>query len=127
MYDCFGAGHSSTSVSAASGIAEADRLSGNQAHTVVVLGDGSFTGGMVHEALNNLDVSLPVIIVLNENEMSISKNIGRFAFATCSRTKSQILQPEPLQEPVFRLPMSCILNWRMTPGAACVLPEQNRN
>ncbi|MBO4770506.1 MAG: 1-deoxy-D-xylulose-5-phosphate synthase [Clostridia bacterium] len=79
VYDCFGAGHSSTSVSAASGIAEADRLSGNQAHTVVVLGDGSFTGGMVHEALNNLDVSLPVIIVLNENEMSISKNIGRFA------------------------------------------------
>ncbi len=77
--DCFGAGHSSTSLSAGLGFAEADRLAGNDAYTVVVLGDGAFTGGMVHEALNNCKKGLKLIIILNENEMSISKNIGRFA------------------------------------------------
>ena len=78
-YDCFGAGHSSTSVSAAIGFAEADRVRGSDAWTVAVLGDGAFTGGMVHEALNNCRQDLRLIIVLNENEMSISKNIGSFA------------------------------------------------
>lgn len=78
-YDCFGAGHSSTSLSAALGFAEADRLSGSDAYTVAVIGDGAFTGGMIHEALNNCDNSLHLIIVINENEMSISRNIGRFA------------------------------------------------
>ena len=51
----------------------------NDAYTIVVLGDGAFTGGMVHEALNNCEHDLKLIIVLNENEMSISKNIGSFA------------------------------------------------
>lgn len=78
-YDCFGAGHSSTSVSAGLGFATADKLNGNSSATVVVLGDGAFTGGMVHEALNNIQKDLKLIIVLNENEMSISKNIGSFA------------------------------------------------
>lgn len=79
-YDCFGAGHSSTSLSAALGFAEADKLNGSDAYTVVVLGDGAFTGGMIHEALNNCGKGLnKLIIILNENEMSISKNIGRFA------------------------------------------------
>ena len=78
-YDCFGAGHSSTSVSAALGFARADKLSGSDAYTVVVLGDGAFTGGMIHEALNNCSRDLKLIIILNENEMSISQNIGRFA------------------------------------------------
>ena len=78
-YDCFGAGHSSTSLSAALGFAKSDRLQGSDAYTVVVLGDGAFTGGMIHEALNNCERNLKLIIILNENEMSISKNIGRFA------------------------------------------------
>ncbi len=78
-YDCFGAGHSSTSLSSALGFAKADKISGSDAYTVVVLGDGAFTGGMIHEALNNCDKDLKLIIILNENEMSISKNIGRFA------------------------------------------------
>ena len=52
-YDPFGAGHSSTSISAALGFCEADRLSGSDSTTVAVIGDGAFTGGMVHEALNN--------------------------------------------------------------------------
>ena len=77
--DCFGAGHSSTSVSAGLGFAIADRLQNNDATTIVVLGDGAFTGGMVHEALNNVEKDLKFVIVLNENEMSISKNIGSFA------------------------------------------------
>lgn len=79
-YDCFGAGHSSTSLSAALGFAEADRIKNSDAYTIVVLGDGAFTGGMIHEALNNCSKDIKnLIIVLNENEMSISKNIGRFA------------------------------------------------
>lgn len=78
-YDCFGAGHSSTSLSAALGFAEADRIKGSDAYTVAVVGDGAYTGGMIHEALNNFDNRLRLILVINENEMSISKNIGRFA------------------------------------------------
>ena len=78
-YDCFGAGHSSTSVSAAIGFAEAERMNGSNKYTVAVLGDGAFTGGMVHEALNNCRRDLKLIIILNENEMSISKNTGAFA------------------------------------------------
>ena len=78
-YDCFGAGHSSTALSAALGFAQGDRMSGSDAFTLAVVGDGSFTGGMVHEALNNITPGLRLIIIINENEMSISKNIGRFA------------------------------------------------
>lgn len=78
-HDCFGAGHSSTSLSAALGFAKSDKQNGSDAFTVCVFGDGAFTGGMIHEALNNCDRNLKLIIILNENEMSISKNIGRFA------------------------------------------------
>ncbi len=78
-HDCFGAGHSSTSVSAALGFAEADRLDGSDAYSVAIVGDGAFTGGMIHEALNNCANNLKLIIIMNENEMSISKNIGHFA------------------------------------------------
>ena len=78
-YDCFGAGHSSTSLSAALGFAISDKLSGSDAYTIAVLGDGAFTGGMIHEALKNCQKDLRLIMILNENEMSISRNIGRFA------------------------------------------------
>ena len=78
-HDCFGAGHSSTSLSAALGFAISDKLSGSDAYTIAVIGDGAYTGGMIHEALNNCQKDLNMIIILNENEMSISKNIGRFA------------------------------------------------
>lgn len=78
-FDAFGTGHASTSVSAALGFAEADKLMGRDNYTVAVLGDGAFTGGMVHEALNNCEKDLHLIIVLNENEMSISRNKGRLA------------------------------------------------
>ncbi len=78
-HDAFGTGHSSTSLSAALGFAEADQLNHSDAYTVCVLGDGAYTGGMIHEALNNCKRDLRLIIILNENEMSISKNTGRFA------------------------------------------------
>ena len=78
-HDPFGAGHSSTSLSAALGFSMADRIGGRENFTLAVLGDGAFTGGMVHEALNNCERDLRMIVVLNENEMSISRNIGGFA------------------------------------------------
>ncbi len=78
-HDAFGAGHSSTAISAGLGFAEADYLDGKKNYTIAVVGDGAFTGGMVHEALNNCRPELRLIVVLNDNEMSISKSIGRFA------------------------------------------------
>ena len=78
-HDPFGAGHASTSLSAALGMTEADAACGSDAYTVCVVGDGAFTGGMIHEALNNIRQDRRLIIILNENEMSISKNHGRFA------------------------------------------------
>jgi len=76
-YDVFGAGHSGTSVSAALGIAAANKMNGSDAYSIAVVGDGSLTNGMIYEALNNCSKDTPnVIIVLNDNEMSISKNVG---------------------------------------------------
>ena len=86
-HDPFGAGHSSTSISAALGFAEADALSGSDSYTVCVIGDGAYTGGMVHEAINNCRPDLKLVIVLNENGMSISHNKGAFA-AYLSRVRA---------------------------------------
>ncbi len=76
-YDAFGTAHSSTSISAALGMAVAAKLEGVQRRAVAVIGDGAMTGGMAFEALNNagaMDANL--LVVLNDNEMSISKNVG---------------------------------------------------
>ena len=76
-YDTFGGGHSSTSVSAALGMAVAAALAGEQRQTVAVIGDGALTAGMAYEALNNAgDSDVDLLVVLNDNEMSISPNIG---------------------------------------------------
>ncbi len=76
-HDSFGAGHASTSISAALGLALADKQAGKRNYTVAVAGDGAFTGGMIHEALNNISgKGLRLIIVLNDNEMSISPSVG---------------------------------------------------
>ena len=77
-HDPFGAGHSSTSISAALGIARARALAGDTHTTVAVVGDGAMTGGMIHEALNNCDPSLRLVIVINENEMSIAPTTGAY-------------------------------------------------
>lgn len=77
IYDSFNTGHSSTSISAGLGIAQARNLSGGGYSVVSVIGDGSMTGGLVYEALNNAARSDgKFIIVLNDNQMSISKNVG---------------------------------------------------
>lgn len=78
-HDPFGAGHSSTALSAALGFACADKLNGSDAYSIAVIGDGAYTGGMIHEALNNCKKDMRLIIIINENEMSISRNIGGFA------------------------------------------------
>lgn len=78
-YDDFNTGHSSTSISAAFGIANAKHLLGDQSYTVAVIGDGSFTGGLAFEAMNNAGrFNKNFIVVLNDNKMSISKNVGAF-------------------------------------------------
>ena len=78
-YDAFGAGHSSTAVSAAIGMAEAEYRKGSDAWTVAVIGDGALTGGLSYEGLNNCARHLRLILIINENEMSISPNTGRLA------------------------------------------------
>lgn len=76
-HDAFGTGHSSTSISAALGMAVARDLQGADYDVVAVIGDGSMTGGMAFEALNNAGtLHKKMIVVLNDNEMSISKNVG---------------------------------------------------
>ena len=76
-YDAFGAGHSSTSISAALGFAEAARQQGRPDKTVALIGDGSLTGGLAYEGLNNAGVSkTDMLVILNDNNISIDKNIG---------------------------------------------------
>lgn len=79
VYDAFVAGHSSTSISAAEGIARAKTLKGDKSWTIAVVGDGAFTGGMIYEALNNIRTDDRLMIILNDNGMSISKNVGALA------------------------------------------------
>lgn len=75
--DAFNTGHSSTSISAAMGFAKARDLKGKSNHVLAVIGDGALTGGMAMEALNHVGSSnTKMIVILNDNEMSISKNIG---------------------------------------------------
>lgn len=88
--DCFDTGHSSTSISAGLGIARARDLSGQRFSVVSVIGDGSMTGGMAYEALNNASsLKTNFIIVLNDNTMSISPNVGGISsFLAKLRTSS---------------------------------------
>jgi len=82
-HDVMGAGHASTSISYAVGLAEAMRVSGRRDRRVVaVIGDGAMTGGMAYEALNHAgDLKSPITVVLNDNGMSISQNVGAIAGA----------------------------------------------
>ena len=76
-YDIFNTGHSSTSISAALGIARARDLDGDNYNVIAVFGDGALTGGMMYEAMNDAGHShTPLILVLNDNAMSIAKNVG---------------------------------------------------
>lgn len=89
-YDVFAAGHSSTSISAALGIAKARDLKGEQNHVIAVIGDGAMSGGLAYEALNNAaKENTNLIVILNDNEMSIANNVGAMSrYLTHLRTDS---------------------------------------
>jgi 1-deoxy-D-xylulose-5-phosphate synthase len=76
-YDTFGTGHSSTSISAALGMAIAAKQAGSERHCVAIIGDGAMTAGMAFEALNNAgNMEANLLVILNDNDMSISNNVG---------------------------------------------------
>lgn len=94
-YDTFGVGHSSTSISAALGMAVAARLHGSRRKSVAIIGDGALTAGMAFEALNHgTEVNADMLVVLNDNDMSISHNVGglsnHLAKILSSRTYSHV-------------------------------------
>lgn len=93
-HDAFIGGHSSTSISAALGLAHAMKLQGKDNAAVAIIGDGAFTGGLAYEGLNNAGKSGDnIIIVLNHNDMSISKNVGALAkYLTKIRSNPSYLQ-----------------------------------
>ncbi|MDR2134806.1 MAG: 1-deoxy-D-xylulose-5-phosphate synthase [Treponema sp.] len=76
-HDCFNTGHASTSISAALGLLAGERMKGGRARTVAVIGDGALTGGLAYEALSHAgQLGLPLVVILNDNKMSISPNVG---------------------------------------------------
>lgn len=91
--DAFISGHGSTSISLAIGLAYAKKIKHEPGYVVAVIGDGAFTGGMAYEGLNNIDESLDnLIIILNDNKMSISKNVGSIpGYLSTLRTNSSYL------------------------------------
>ncbi|MBL8517249.1 MAG: 1-deoxy-D-xylulose-5-phosphate synthase [Betaproteobacteria bacterium] len=105
-YDAFGTAHSSTSISAALGMAAAARQMKNPRTSIAVIGDGAMTAGMAFEALNNAKPDDKVIVVLNDNEMSISENVGALTnylarlmsgqfYAKTKKTAEKILSATP--------------------------------
>lgn len=92
-YDVFGAGHASTSISAALGVAAARDLRGEDYNVVAIIGDGAMTGGMVYEAMNNCGVqNRRVIVVLNDNRMSIAPNVWAISNYFTQIAKTSVIQ-----------------------------------
>lgn len=119
-YDVFNTGHSSTSISVGTGIARARDLLGKDYNVIAVIGDGSLTGGMAEEALNDAGASkTKLIVILNDNEMSISKNVGgiptflsklrtrKFYTNANSRVKRYILKIPKAGEKIVDLVQRC--------------------
>ena len=79
VHDAFIAGHGNTALSVAIGIAWAKKLKGEPGHVVAIIGDGAFTGGMVYEGMNNIGKLDNLLVILNDNKMSISHNVGALA------------------------------------------------
>ncbi|MCL6444325.1 MAG: 1-deoxy-D-xylulose-5-phosphate synthase, partial [Alicyclobacillus sp.] len=101
VHDAFGAGHASTSISAALGMAVARDLSHEDFHVIAVIGDGALTGGMAMEALNHAGhLGTKLLVILNDNEMSIAENVGAISHyltrlrtdPTYSRAKAEVEQ-----------------------------------
>lgn len=107
-HDAFVAGHASTSVSAALGIAEAKKIKGDESSIVAVVGDGASSGGMIYEAINNAGRSnTNLIVVLNDNEMSISKNVGAMAkyLAKIRNKESYFHFKDSVQRLLLKIPL----------------------
>ncbi|MEW6370277.1 MAG: 1-deoxy-D-xylulose-5-phosphate synthase [Pseudomonadota bacterium] len=115
IYDTFGTAHSSTSISAALGMAAAAKLKGEQRHAIAVIGDGSMTAGMAFEALNNAGVEedCNLLVILNDNDMSISPPVGALnrylarlmsgQFYAAAKNVGKTVLPAPLRELASRL------------------------
>jgi len=118
-HDAFVAGHSSTSVSVANGIAKAKALTGDDGYTVAVIGDGALTGGLAYEGLSNAGRSKDkLIVVLNDNKMSISQNVGfvaRYLAGLRSRSKYAKLKKWTRKllnhTPLIGKPLSVFMQW----------------
>jgi 1-deoxy-D-xylulose-5-phosphate synthase len=114
-YDTFGTAHSSTSISAALGMAQAAKIKGEHRHAIAVIGDGSMTAGMAFEALNNAGVQEDVnlLVVLNDNDMSISPPVGALnrylarlmsgQFYAAAKTVGKTVLPGPMLDLARRL------------------------
>ena len=114
-HDIFYSGHSSTSISAALGIASANLNLNNDSYTIAVIGDGALTGGMAYEALNNAGRSgTKLIVILNDNEMSISENVGSMArYLAVIRSKPNYYKlKEKTGNALHKIPLvgNCIAN-----------------
>ena len=115
IYDTFGTAHSSTSISAALGMAAAAKLKGEHRHAIAVIGDGSMTAGMAFEALNNAGVEedCNLLVILNDNDMSISPPVGALnrylarlmsgQFYAAAKNVGKTVLPAPLRELASRL------------------------
>lgn len=101
--DAFIAGHASTSISAAYGIAKAMQLEGRPNYAIALIGDGALTGGLAYEGLNNAGRSgTRLIVILNHNDMSISKNVGAFArYLSSMRSKPGYLKLKRVVEKIL--------------------------
>lgn len=100
--DAFVAGHGSAALSTAIGIARAKKLKKEPGKVVVIVGDGAFTGGMVYEGMNNLGMLNNLIVILNDNKMSISKNVGQMAnYLTKLRTDPKYFHAKAQMETVL--------------------------
>ena len=107
-YDTLTAGHSGPSVSTGLGIAMANKLAGNDNYVISVVGDGSFTNGMIYEALNNCcEKDLKYIIILNDNEMSISSNVGNLSkhFSSLRTSKKYFRLKRKIKHVFLKMPL----------------------
>lgn len=105
--DTFIAGHGSAALATAIGIARAKKIKNEPGKVVVIVGDGAFTGGMVYEAMNNVSKLNNLIVILNDNKMSISKNVGQMAnYLTKLRTDPKYFHVKAHMETVLeRIPL----------------------
>ena len=105
--DTFISGHGSTALSTAIGVAHAKKLKGEPGKVVAIIGDGAFTGGMVYEGMNNVGTLNNLIVVLNDNKMSISKNVGEMAnYLTKLRTDPKYFHAKAHMETMLdRIPV----------------------